>query len=104
MLNIYISLVFFFSHKSLLVHSFLYYMQADVSTFTQLVGLRSQKRKCFARNTSLFYFYSASTGMNENVVTSKSPVSVNLISGITIRDIKHKVITGSTLPQIPSSA
>ena len=47
--------------------------------------------------------YSASTGINENVVTSNSPISVSLTSGITASDMKHSVITGSTSPQIPSS-
>ena len=44
----------------------------------------------------------ASTLMNWNVVTSNNPISVSLISGITARDMKHRVITGSTSRWMPS--
>lgn len=54
-------------------------------------------------NCTFTSFYSASTGMNLNCVTSKSPISVTFTSGITGSDIKVSVITGSTSRLIPSS-
>ena len=42
--------------------------------------------------------------MNENVVTSNSPISVSFTSGMTARDMKHSVMTGSTSPLMPSCA
>ena len=52
---------------------------------------------------SLLFKYYASVEIKEKVVTSNSPISVSFTSGITARDMKHSVITGSTSPLIPSS-